>query len=167
MGRQIDTVVKETLEDLNLHLKSTNNYKSKQKIKSLIYTKNKKYVTRQALADYLDISVRTLFDWMQLYKKEGIKVFIHSTSGGANNTVIPEIVIDGIEKKLNNSSEPLQGYTDAVQWVRETYNLEIKYQTLRVHMINKFGAKLKQPRKSHYKKDEKAFDTFKKTSPTS
>jgi transposase len=31
-------------------------------------------------------------------------------------------------------------------------------------MIRNFGSKLKTPRKSHYKKDEVAFDTFKKTS---
>lgn len=31
-------------------------------------------------------------------------------------------------------------------------------------MIVNFGTKLKQPRKSHYKKDEKAFEDLKKNS---
>ncbi len=167
MGRKVDTEVIEALDELNTLLKSTNNYRSRQKIKSLIYTKNNKYGTRQSLADYLEISVRTLFDWMKLYKADGLKLFIQSTSGGANNVVIPESVKVGIKKKLNNSTEPLQGYKDAVQWVKKTYSIDVKYQTLRSYMIHNFGTKLKQPRKSHYKKDEKAFDAFKKTSPRS
>jgi len=164
MGRQTSIVVKETLNELNLLFKQTKDYKSKLKIKSLIYTKTNKYQTRQDLADYLEIGVRTLFDWMQLYKTQSLNTFITSTSGGAHNNVIPSSVKRAIEEKLNNSKEPLQGYNDAVQWVNENYNININYQTLRSFMINKFGTKLKQPRKSHYKKDEKAFETFKKTS---
>ncbi len=44
---------------------------------------------------------------------------------------------------------------------------EINYHTLRSFMITNFDTKLKQPRKSHYKKDEEAFEAFKKTSRTS
>lgn len=54
------------------------------------------------------------------------------------------------------------GYNDAVIWVRNKHNIDINYHTLRSFMIVNFGTKLKQPRKSHYKKDEQAFETFKK-----
>lgn len=167
MGRQAAIVVKETLNELNLLFKQTKDYKSKLKVKSLILTKTNKYQTRQELADYLEIGVRTLFDWTQLYKTQSLDTYINSTSGGAHNNVIPSTVKAAIEDKLNNSEEPLQGYKDAVQWVSDNYGVNINYQTLRSFMINKFGTKLKQPRKSHYKKDEKAFEAFKKTSPIS
>ena len=72
-----------------------------------------------------------------------------------------------IKKKLHDSTSPLHGYTDVVQWARKEFDVEINYHTLRSFMIVNFGTKLKQPRKSHYKKDEKAFETFKKTSGTS
>ena len=51
--------------------------------------------------------------------------------------------------------------------VLKNYSVEINYHTLRSFMIVNFGTKLKQPRKSHYKKDEEAFEAFKKTSRTS
>lgn len=167
MGRQISITVRETLSELDALFKQTKDYKSKLKIKSLILTKTNKYQTRQELSDHLEIGVRTLFDWMQLYKTHGLNTFISSTSGGSHNNVIPSSIKTAIEKKLNNSKEPLQGYKDAVQWVSDNYSIDINYQTLRSFMINKFGAKLKQPRKSHYKKDEIAFEAFKKTSPVS
>ena len=167
MGRQAAIIVLETSNELNILYKQTKDYKSKLKVKSLIHTKNNKYKTRQELANHLEIGVRTLFDWMQLYKTKGLSAFIISTSGGAHNNVIPSSVKTAIEKKLNNSKEPLQGYKDAVHWVSNNYNIDINYQTLRSFMINKFGTKLKQPRKSHYKKNEIAFETFKKTSQTS
>ena len=47
---------------------------------------------------------------------------------------------------------------------KQEFGYEIKYHTVRSFMIRNFGSKLKTPRKSHYKKDEVAFDTFKKTS---
>ena len=167
MGRQASIVVRETINELNLLFKQTKGYKSKLKVKSLILTKTNKYQTRQELADYLEIGVRTLFDWMLLYKTQSLNTFINSTSGGAHNNVIPSSVKATIGEKLNNSKEPLQGYKDAVQWVSDNYGVNINYQTLRSFMINKFGAKLKQPRKSHYKKSETAFEAFKKTSPSS
>ncbi len=62
MGRHATILVTETLNELNLLFKQTRNYKSKQKIKSLILAKTNKYQTRQELADYLEIGVRTLYD---------------------------------------------------------------------------------------------------------
>ena len=57
-----------------------------------------------------------------------------------------------------------KGYNNAVLWIQQEFGYEIKYHTVRSFMIRNFGSKLKTPRKSHYKKDEVAFDTFKKTS---
>ena len=78
--------------------------------------------------------------------------------------VISSEIKESLRQKLNNSKDPLQGYNDAVDWVKSKHNVDINYHTLRSFMIVNFGTKLKQPRKSHYKKNEQAFETFKKTS---
>ncbi|MFT5601590.1 MAG: transposase, partial [Flavobacteriales bacterium] len=57
-----------------------------------------------------------------------------------------------------------QGYNDAVLWIKQEFGYDLKYHTVRAFMIRNFGTKLKTPRKSHYKKDEVAFEAFKKTS---
>jgi len=92
---------------------------------------------------------------------------IKSTSGGGHNHKVSNEIRASLDKKLNNSTAPLQGYNDAVEWVKIKHNIEINYHTLRSFMIANFGTKLKQPRKSHYKKDEVAFESFKKASRTS
>ena len=164
MGKRAIIQIQESLIELNILYKKTRNYKSKLRIKSLILTKANKFKTREELSKHLGIGLRTLYNWTHKYKTEGVVSLINSTSGGSHNYVVSEEIKQSLEKKLKNSKEPLQGYNDAVEWVKNKHNVKINYHTLRSFMIVNFGTKLKQPRKSHYKKDEEAFEAFKKTS---
>lgn len=85
------------------------------------------------------------------------------SNGGKRREVVPSHIHQDLETKLNNSTDPLLGYNDAVEWVKKEFDIELKYQTLRAYLIRHFGTKLKTPRKSHYKKDEQATEAFKKT----
>lgn len=167
MGKKTIIHIKESVEELEILYKKTRKHKVKQRIKSLILTKTQKYSTREQLAQHLGINAKTLYVWTKTYKRSGLTVMINSASGGSHNYVVTEEIKESLADKLNNSKEPLQGYNDAVEWVNHKHNTDINYHTLRSFMIVNFGTKLKQPRKSHYKKDEKAFETFKKTSVTS
>jgi len=164
MGKRAIILIKESIGELELLYKKTRNYKSKLRIKSLILTKANKFNTRVELSNYLGVGLRTLFDWTKKYQAEGIEAMINSTSGGKHHVVVPLKIKESLAGKLNNSEDPLQGYNDAVAWVKSKYDIDINYHTLRSFMIVNFGTKLKQPRKSHYKKDEQAFEAFKKTS---
>ena len=159
--------IKQSQQELELLYKRTRKSKARKKIKGLLLMKKQTYPTRKQLAKHLSIDVKTLYTWIKAYQKEGLDSFIKSTSGGCHNYKIPKEVRDSLEIKLNDSKAPLQGYTHAVEWVRANHNVEINYHTLRSFMVVNFGTKLKQPRKSHYKKDEQAFELFKKTSRTS
>ncbi len=167
MGKRAIIIISESIEYLDILYKKTRKHKAKKKIKSLILTKEQKFTTRLKLANYLGIDVKTLYVWTKQYQDLGINTMITSTSGGSHNYKVSSEIKAGLEKKLNNSKEPLQGYNDAIAWVKSNYNVDINYHTLRSFMIVNFGTKLKQPRKSHYKKDEEAFEAFKKTSRTS
>ena len=164
MGKKASITINESVKELESLYKKTNDYKRKQRLKSLILTKTNKFNTRLELSIHLDIGLRTLYDWTTKYQKEGLETMLSSTSGGARNNVISELIKKSLEEKLNDSKAPLQGYNDAVLWVKNHHNVVINYHTLRSFMIVNFGTKLKVPRKSHYKKDEIAFETFKKTS---
>jgi len=164
MGKRATIHIKESKEELKKLYKSSRGYKKKKRIKSLQLTQDNRFETRLELAKHLNMDVKTLYTWTKLYQGEGIGALLKSTSGGKHRKVVPDKLHELLEKKLNDSTTPLQGYTDATLWVKEELGLEINYQTLRSYMITNFGCKLKTPRKSHYKKDEVAFDTFKKTS---
>ncbi len=164
MGKRANISVKESTEELSLLLRQTKCLKIKLRIQSLILTKSNKFDRREELATFLGINVKTLYTWTVLYKKGGIEVFLKHYGGGKRREVVTENIQDSLKIKLHDSISPLQGYTDAVEWVMQKFNLEINYHTLRSFMIKNYGSKLKIPRKSHYKKDEIAFETFKKTS---
>jgi len=131
-----------------------------------LLTKLDKFNTREQLAKYLGIDIKTLYTWIKVYKDKGLEAMLNSSSGRARRQKVTDNIKEKLEQKLYNSTSPLQGYTDAVHWVRENFGVNINYHTLRSFMIANFGTKLKQARKSHYKKDEIAFETFKKTSKT-
>ena len=67
---------------------------------------------------------------------------LSSSSGGQRREKVTENIKKELQKKLHNSTSPLQGYTDAVQWVRKEFGVEINYHTLRSFMIINFGTKL-------------------------
>lgn len=159
--------IKQSLDELEDLYKKTRKSKARKRVKSLLLIRKQAYPTRKQLAKHLSIDPKTLYVWLKTYQKEGLNTFLKSTSGGSHNCKVPNEVKNSLEEKLNDSKAPLQGYTHAVNWVRAKHNIEINYHTLRSFMIANFGTKLKQPRKSHYKKDEQAFELFKKTPRTS
>ncbi|MCL5126869.1 hypothetical protein [Algibacter sp. L4_22] len=77
--------------------------------------------------------------------------------------IITKEIHDGLSKRLNSNAHGFLGYWDAQQWVLSQYNVDVKYHLLRQYLIKHFKTKLKSPRKSHYKKDDQAVNTFLKT----
>lgn len=164
MGKVFDITIKESFSALRTAQRKEKSPKKKLRIWSLILTKEEKFPRRVDLAEFLGVNIATLNKWTDRYRESGLKGMLEVKSGGKRREAVPASIHKEIEAKLNDHTAPLQGYDDAVAWVREEFGHEIKYHTLRAFMIRNFGAKLKIPRKSHYKKDEAAFASFKKTS---
>ena len=163
MGKKVKIEVKEDIEYLKNLRKRENNHRLKTRIQSLILTKENKFPRRLDLAVHLGIGIASLDRWTRVYKQSGIDTMLTISNGGVRRNSIPKEVHQGLEKKVYDSNNPFLGYWDAALWVRENYGIEIKYNTLRTYLIRHFKTKLKQPRKSHYKKDEQAIEAFKKT----
>ena len=164
MGKVFEITIKESLLDLKIQHRKEKRAKQKARIMSLILTKESQFSRRSDLAKFLGVNSSTLVEWTNKYKESGLKGMLEVNSGGKRRETVPKSLHKKIEDKLNDSTAPLQGYTDAVLWIQQEFGYEIKYHTIRAFMIRNFGSKLKTPRKSHYKKDEVAFETFKKTS---
>lgn len=163
MGKRVKIEIKEDLEYLKSLRKKEKNHRLKTRIQSLILTKENKFSRRTDLANHLGIGIASLDRWTKVYKESGLDCMLTISNGGKRRNSIPKEVHEGLAKKVYNSNDPFLGYWDAVLWVKENYQLEIKYNTLRTYLIRNFKTKLKEPRKSHYKKDEQAIEAFKKT----
>ena len=167
MGKVFEITIKESLSTLKSLHKKEKSQKKQLRLLSLILTKEEKFTRRVDLAKFLGVNIDTLNIWTEKYKKLGLKKMLSVNSGGNRRETVPKSIHKEIEAKLNDSASPLQGYTDAVLWINQEFGYQIKYHTVRAFMIRNFGTKLKVPRKSHYKKDEVAFESFKKTSESS
>jgi len=137
--------------------------KERKKIRALISLKQSEFKTRQELADSLEICLRTLERWLKLYTQEGIKKYLALPTRNKPSNVITEVIHQALSKKLSDSKNPLQGYTDAQRWLSQEFGVQIKYNNLRYYIHTHFKAKLKVARKSHLEKDPKAIAAFLKT----
>jgi len=164
MKKYIHLPIIESLSELKTLRKKTANHRLKTRIQCLILIKEKTFKYRKDIAFHLGISVSSLTRWISKYRKSGINSFLSIDSGGQRVTVVSKDLHKALSDKLHDSNNPLMGYTDAVEWIKKEHKVEINYKTLWAYIRRNFDAKLKVPRKSHYKKDEKAVEAFKKTS---
>jgi transposase len=163
MGKKAKLDIKESVLELKKMLVKQKSLNKEKRIKSLILIKSDKFETRQAVADYLSLHIRTLERWLNKYKSGGIvEMLTDQPKNKASKIITAEIHI-GLSQRVNDSHNPFLGYWDAQNWVKKEYGVDIKYQRVREYLIQHFKTKLKTPRKSHYKKNEEAENAFLKT----
>ena len=162
MSHKSKIQVIEQVEYLKKLLSKSTNLKQKQKIKGLLILKSHPDFRQETVAYKTGISLRTLSRWLKIYNEEGLDELLKTPVKGRPKSVIPDAVRMGLEQKVKDSSKPLKGYFEAVIWIEEEFGIKIKYNTVRNYLISNFNTKLKTPRKSHYKKDNELFESFKK-----
>jgi len=164
MGRISTLEVKESILELKKLQKQQKTVKAEKRVLCLLFLKTNKFTTQTLLAESLAISRQSLVRWLSLYRKAGIQGILLEPSRNKPSKIITPEIHQGLSEKVQEATSPLLGYLDAQRWVEEKYGVKVKYHWLRVYMIKHFKTKLKVPRKSHIKKDEKAITTFLKPS---
>lgn len=161
MGKHLSFTVKESSSQLRSMIRKESNSKKILRLQSLLHIKERTFKKQSDLAIHLGYNVRSMELWLKAYKEEGIdSMLIGSKARKAKKRKISKEVHAGLSEKLNDSFGGFQSYVDALEWVKKTYNVDYPYSTLRDYMIDIFGTKIKQPRKSHVKKNLEAQANF-------
>ena len=155
--------ITESVSELKKLLLKQKTIKGEKRIKCLLDIKNSKFDTRQELADYLLVHIRTLERWVSDYKDGGVVLMLNDRPKNKQSKIITPAIHKGLEQRVNDPHNPFLGYWDAQNWVMQEYGIDVKYQRIREYLKQHFRTKLKTPRKSHYKKDEEAEKAFLKT----
>lgn len=163
MSYKSTITIKEDIEFLQKKFKEAKGSYVSQRIRSLIILKENPGKRQADIASELCIGYSTLKRWYKKYRGHGFEKFIQLPAIGGSKSSIPEHVHLALGEKLHNSTNPLSGYWQAVEWVKEEFGMDIKYHTLRQYLITHFKTKMKSPRKSHYQKDGQAIEAFLKT----
>lgn len=161
MPKQSNLLVTERISDLQTLLRKQDNPKNIFRLQSLIYIKENRFKKRTELAKYLGYSVRSMELWLKEYRNHGLEgMLIGKKAKQKRKRCISQDIHDGLSEQLNDPRKGFNSYVEALDWVREHYNPEIQYHGLRNYMIEFFGTKIKQPRKSHVNKSEQAKADF-------
>jgi transposase len=163
MGKKAELSIKESLLELKGLQSKQKTLKGEKRIMCLINIKSVKFSTRQEIADYAGVQIRTIERWLNSYKSGGISEMVLDKPKNKKSKIITSQIHKGLEQRVNDPLKPFLGYWDAQNWVKEQYGVDVKYQLILEYLIQHFKTKLKSPRKSHYKKDEKAEKAFLKT----
>jgi transposase len=163
MAKPKEFLIKEDVLTLKSLRKQQTVFKFEKRLIWLIELQKNRFKTRVDLAKYLDISTRTQERWSVKYQRGGIKELLSDAPKKLKSRIITAQVHKGLSKRVNSSDNPFLGYWDAVDWVKSEYHVSVSYHLLSYHLIKHFKTKLKSPRKSHYKKDDKAVTAFLKT----
>ena len=155
--------VKEGLEELERIKRIQTSLAKEKRVVALIRITNNADKTRQDLSNYLGVNRKTLRVWLMEYQSGGIEKMLEVRAKRKGSKIITNEIHKGLESRVKDSHNSFKGYWDAQNWVKEEYNVDVKYQRIREYLIQHFGTKVKKPRKSHIKKDEGAVALFKNT----
>lgn len=165
MGKKAELFISESLSSLKQALSKEKNQIGKRRIQSLIFIKEEKFDTRQHLADYLCIHIRTLEKWLVRYKSTGLLGMVSVHRKSRRSQEMDGEIYQALAERLAQTQGCFASYKEALLWTNETYQRDFKYSWFRKYLIKHLGTKLKVPRKSHIEKDEKAEAIFLKSSP--
>jgi transposase len=160
MGKYSKLVVNESAEELKILLRKQTKSKNIDRLRSLLFIKLNKFITRQELADYLGYHIRTMERWLSKYGEGGLDKMLLAERMERKSHLVDSKVHDAISKRVNDPLSGFSSYVEVKQWLSTNYNLEIEYNTIRSYLIRNFKTKIKQPRKSHIKKDDEAVEAF-------
>lgn len=163
MGKKANLEILETENELKKLISKQIKQKNKDRIKSLLYIKSKKCETREELSKLLGYHIRTMERWLAKYKEGGIEMMLIPDMLDRESKIVTPEIHKGLSRRLNDPEIGFSSYVEAQQWVQEEFGVKMTYHWLREYMVNKFKTKIKQPRKSHIKKDNKAVEAFLKT----
>jgi len=163
MGRTSKLEIKESLIELRSLAKQQPLPKNRDRLQALIHIKENTFETRDLLCHHLGYSKRSLERWIGVYMKNGLRALLLPNKRKRKPYIITEEVDQALAKRLNDSEVGFSSYRQAQQWVFLEFQLELKYNTIREHMIRHYKTKIKTPRKSHTKKDNQAVEAFLKT----
>ncbi|WP_010183075.1 COG3415 family protein [Aquimarina agarilytica] len=161
MPKSSTLIVKESLPELQSLLRKQDNPKNILRLQSLIHIKEARFKRRSELASHLGYNIRSMELWLKDYRDKGLAGLLIPVKEKQKRTRhVNKEIHEELEKRLNDPRLGFSSYVEALQWVNNTFETSIQYATLRNYMIEFFGTKIKQPRKSHIKKSEEAKADF-------
>jgi len=157
--------IKESESEIKKLIKSNGAMIGKRLQALLLFKRNQDVgMSKRAVADKIGVNHNSIQTWRTAYIEGGIKSLMEHSNTGYKPSKITKKQEHALGKQLNNPSNGIVGFIELLDWFNKRFQTDINYKTFHGFVVRKFKAKIKVARKVHIKKDQKAVDTFKKTS---
>ncbi|MBW4457858.1 MAG: helix-turn-helix domain-containing protein [Nostoc indistinguendum CM1-VF10] len=165
MARPFNVEISESTEYLSKSLKKARTAFEKERLQMLWWLKTGQVSQHQELSQRLGRDSSTVTRWLQRYRQGGLEKLLEvKTSPGAIAKIQGEVLQSLVEKL--QLPQGFSSYGEIVEWLKQEWNVEVKYKTVYRVVRYQLQAKLKIPRPVSKQQDEKAVNLFKKTFPT-
>jgi transposase len=153
MKRKIPEI-REDFADIKQRYRSEKHPRKKQRLFMLYLLKSQQAKTMQEVAFLLALGRNTIGQWLARYEKEGLPGLLDIRTHPNRPQLTPPAIIEQLQEKLR-TPQGFRSYKAIWQWLRDECKLNITYKTTHNLVRYRLKAKLKVPRKSHIKKDQK------------
>jgi hypothetical protein len=106
------------------------------------------------------VVVHTVSKPEKRYQQNGIEGLMKDESGGNKPSKISKALHEQIAKRLNSPTDAFRSFKELQQWIHDHYIPGINYHTVNKYVKRHFGAKLKEARKRHIRKNAALAEGF-------
>jgi putative transposase len=149
--RHVLPVIGEDAETLKQRLQHERNSRKKSRLQMLYLLASGQAQTRRDVAQLMGVHRNTIGHWLALYATGGLEALLDLYVPMGKPLSLPPDVLAGLEHALRQPAG-FASYEAVRQWIKQRYQLDVKYHTLYTIVRTRFNAKLKVPRPSHTKK---------------
>ena len=164
MTRQLILAIAESAESLEQQLKTSRTASQKERLQMLWWLKTGQITQHKTLAERLGRDGSTVTRWLQKYRQGGLsELLVVKSAPGKSPHLSPE-ALAGLQERLEQPPG-FKSYGEIVEWLNQTYQLNLTYPTVYNWVHYRLKAKLKVARPQSAKQEPNAARRFKKTLP--
>ena len=151
--------ITESVSELKSLLRKTPVGYQKQRLTVLYLFRSGQATTRKQAAALIGVHRKTIGHWLATYASEGLDALLDRDYSPGRPPRLSKEQQELLQAELEKP-EGFSSYQQITDYIAETFDVQMSYKTVHALVRYKWNAKLKVPRKSHKKKDQKACDAF-------
>lgn len=154
--------IKESSEQIQELMLKEKDVRCKERLQVLYWLKTGQMKTIGEGAKRIGRFRDTVSDWLVKYETGGLEELLTRRAAPGSQSQIHGKVFKALKDRVN-SPKGFNSYHDIQLWLKETFNLEVSYNTVFYVCHHKLNTSPKVPRPTNPKQDIEQVEAFKKT----
>ena len=153
MNKKVPDIT-ESVEELKSLLRTSTHRHETQRLSMLYLLRSGHAKNRKQVAELIGVHRISVGQWLATYETEGLEKLLERQYAPGRVSALNEAQQAALRAALEKP-EGFQSYVQIQAYIADTFGVEMKYKAVYALVREKWGAKLKVPRKSHIKKRNK------------